>query len=77
MLRTSSSPRFTVAVYANRFATGCVNADVRPLDAVPVVNLIGLTSEAESRILLSYEGSLQPYLDGAGPVVPVTSFVGS
>jgi hypothetical protein len=28
-------------------------------------------------MLLSYEGSVQPYLDGAGPVVPVASFVGS
>ena len=44
---------------------------------VPVVNPMGLTTEAESRSLSLYEGSLQPYLDGVGRVVPVTSFVGS
>jgi hypothetical protein len=27
-------------------------------------------------MLLAYEGSVQPYLDGAGPVVPDASFVG-
>jgi hypothetical protein len=44
---------------------------------VPVANPIGLTTEANHAIFLSYEGSFQPYLDGVGRVVPVTSFVGS
>ena len=53
-------------------------AVVLMIQAVPVTNLVGLTSEARSNaILLSYEGSLQLYLGDAGPVVPVASFVGS
>jgi hypothetical protein len=44
-------------------------------DLCVVVNPIGLRQN--HAILLSYEGSSQPYLDGVGRVVPVTCFVGS
>ena len=38
---------------------------------------IRLVREAESRKLLSHEGSLQPGLVGAGSIVPVTGVAGS